>query len=323
VAVTAVALASAPLISGFVHERSVTPILWLAASVPALGVQPVIQGMLQGRERFAALAVMLAVAMLAKFALGVAAVGAGLGVSGVLAGAALAGLAGCVVGGVLARVRFGRGGVGADLLHELWRATLGLLALNLAVNLDIVLARHFLAARHAGLYAVGSLVEKVAFWGPAFIVVVVFPQLVDASRRRVALARALRVMLVLSVAMVLVLGFVARPFVRAVFGPQYQGVGGVLWAFAATGAIFSVIQLLVFSSLASGRRAMTRVLVLAAGIETGLIVAVFHRTITQLISVVAIIGSAALVAGLLIELRGGPPTAAVPAGERGLGAGGD
>ena len=60
-------------------------------------------------------------------------------------------------------------------------ASQAMLALVLLVNLDLVLARHQLAAQ-AGGYAVGAVVTKIAYWLPQAVGVLVLPRMADAGR---------------------------------------------------------------------------------------------------------------------------------------------
>ena len=68
--------------------------------------------------------------------------------------------------------------------RETARATYSIGALFALANLDVVLARHFLPPRQAGLYAVGAVLAKGAFWATSFVPVLALPGLSDPSRRR-------------------------------------------------------------------------------------------------------------------------------------------
>ena len=82
----------------FLHLDSAVPVAWLALALAPTPLLFAVQGLLQGRERFAALAAVMVTGAAVKLAAGLALVAAGLGVSGamagVAAGAVLAALAG-------------------------------------------------------------------------------------------------------------------------------------------------------------------------------------------------------------------------------------
>ena len=90
------ALAAAPALVAFLHLGSLVPALWLAANLLPLPLVSALQGMLQGVQRFGALAAALLVNAAARLAVGIALVAAGRGVAGALA-ASVAGSALAVV----------------------------------------------------------------------------------------------------------------------------------------------------------------------------------------------------------------------------------
>ena len=73
-------------------------------------------------------------------------------------------------------------GLRSQVLH----ASHALLALYVATSIDVLLARFWLPGAESGVYAVGALVSKVAFWLPSFVAVVTFPgwPTSGAGRRR-------------------------------------------------------------------------------------------------------------------------------------------
>src|SRR6266545_2401708 len=214
--------AAAPALAAFLHLGSIVPALWLAANILPLPLVSALQGMLQGMQRFGALAGVLLLNAAARLAVGVALVAAGHGVDGALA-ASVAGsvlamlLPLALVRPVLAaasssssgrgswRTWAGRGGAGgswctwagrggagssgaggrgglaapgaAALGREVGAAALAFLGLLLLTNMDLLLARHYLAAEASGLYAAGAVVAKIAYWAPQFVATIVFPRL--------------------------------------------------------------------------------------------------------------------------------------------------
>jgi O-antigen/teichoic acid export membrane protein len=82
----------------FLHLDSAVPLLWLALALAPTPLLFAVQGLLQGRERFAALAAVMVAGATVKLAIALVLVAAGFGVSGAMAGVAagaiLAALAG-------------------------------------------------------------------------------------------------------------------------------------------------------------------------------------------------------------------------------------
>src|SRR6266542_2561207 len=79
--------AAAPALAAFLHLGSIVPALWLAANILPLPLVSALQGMLQGVQRFGALAAALLLNAGARLAVGVGLVAAGHGVDGALAAA--------------------------------------------------------------------------------------------------------------------------------------------------------------------------------------------------------------------------------------------
>jgi O-antigen/teichoic acid export membrane protein len=212
----------------FLHLDSAVPVAWLTLALAPTPLLFAVQGLLQGRERFGALAAVMVAGAAVKLAAGLALVAAGFGVSGamagVAAGAVLAALAGLLLAapgstgapgggdnppisparsatlpvgapqpGDAGTVRPGTGHPsmvrrGAGWWREVGTATTGLLGLFLLANVDVLLARHYLDRAAAGRYALGAVVAKIAFWAPQFVVTVIFPRLVGAADPRRLLA---------------------------------------------------------------------------------------------------------------------------------------
>jgi O-antigen/teichoic acid export membrane protein len=82
----------------FLHLDSAVPVAWLALALAPTPLLFATQGLLQGRERFGALAVVMVAGAAVKLAAGLALVAAGLGVSGAMAGVAAGGLLAALAG---------------------------------------------------------------------------------------------------------------------------------------------------------------------------------------------------------------------------------
>ncbi len=82
----------------FLHLDSAVPVLWLALALAPTPLLFAVQGLLQGRERFGALAAVMVAGAAVKLAAGLALVAAGLGVSGAMAGVAAGALLAALAG---------------------------------------------------------------------------------------------------------------------------------------------------------------------------------------------------------------------------------
>ena len=287
----------------FLHLDSAVPVLWLALALAPTPLLFAVQGLLQGLERFGALAGVMVAGAAVKLAAGLALVAAGLGVSGAMAGVAagalLASLAGLRLGARSRRV-----GVkpvpaeGPGWWREVGTATTGLLGLFLLANLDVLLARHYLDRAAAGRYALGAVVAKIAFWAPQFVVTVIFPRLVGAADPRRLLAGSAGLIVGFGVLLAAILALADRVgLVVPVLGGGYARLGPLLPLFAALGTALALVQLLLFEGIATRDRRMGRAVAVALVAEVALVAGPLHGSVGQVAGTALGVAVALAVAG--------------------------
>jgi O-antigen/teichoic acid export membrane protein len=296
------ALVASPLLMKLLHLDSLWPLLLLAIALTPITLLGLFYGILQGTERFGLMARLVATEAVGR-------------VGGTLAGLLIArtptgALAGAAIGGSLAALTgwltCGRPMPGrreAGHVSEVLHAVQALLALVLLVNLDLVLARHSLPAHQAGEYAVGAVVTKIAYWLPYAIAVVVLPKLANEEVRRKVVPKALAI--VTAADAIVVVGCLAfGPTVVALIGgPAYASSSIPVWPFALVGSLLSLVQILLYSRIASADRRSTLLTWLAVGVEIALVLGWWHGSLTQVVSA-AVVATAALACfGALIEFR--------------------
>ena len=287
VALAVVTVLVGPGLVAFLHLDSAVPVMWLALALAPTPLLFAVQGLLQGRERFGALAAVMLAGAAVKLAAGVALVAAGLGVSGALAGVAAGGVLAALAGLHLARKgawSHPGGAVAGDLWREVGGATVGLLGLFLLANLDVLLARHYLEPAASGRYALGAVVAKIAFWAPQFVVTLVFTRLVVTADPRRLLARS--ALLVAGFGGLLAGGLAAAVGLGLdvpVLGRGYAGLGPLLPLFAALGTGQALVQLLLFEGIATRDRRMGRAVAAALAAETALVAGVMHGSVAQVV----------------------------------------
>ena len=323
-AAAAVALIAVPLVA-WALDTSVAGAFGSLVTAPLLVLLAAEQGLLQGRGRFAHLSVVLAAAGVAKVVPAVAVLAAGGGpgaalFAGALGTGAVAFAASVLVGrsdGASAgtaptSVRAGHvPGAGAVL-----RASQVQLALIALTSIDLMLARMQLDADSAGLYALGAVATKIAFWLPQAVGVVLYPQMANPAKSAGAVRSALTVLVALGGALVAAAA-VCAPLVPVLFGDAYRPVQSLLWLFALQGACLAVLQGALLSAIAGNRTRLAAVAWLGLVVEATLMVA-YATTVEQFVAVaVATAASTAAVAAVL-ALRaaraGDPGTGAEGAG---------
>jgi hypothetical protein len=126
-------------------------------------------------------------------------------------------------------------------------ATLAMLVVSYA---DLLLARRFLAFDVSGAYAVGTVLTKGALWAPQVVTVLALPRLAQGNTRTLRLALAL----VGACGVVLVAAATAAGGLafRLAGGPGYADLGRYAPVFAATGALYGLVFVLINAQVAAG-----------------------------------------------------------------------
>lgn len=209
-------------------------------------------GEMQGDQRFVPLAVGLSVLAGGRYGGVVAGLAAGFDLTGaLLLGAATAVLVLPVLHLLARRPGVAVAGqpLAARAVLTAGGATLAMLVVSYA---DLLLARRFLPFDASGAYAVGTVLTKGALWAPQVVTILALPRLARSDRRTLwvalGLVGACGVLLVTSAAVAGGLAF------RLAGGPDYTSLGRYAPIFAATGAVYGVLFVLVNAQVAAGAR---------------------------------------------------------------------
>ncbi|MEE3849978.1 polysaccharide biosynthesis protein [Gordonia sp. LSe1-13] len=301
-----VVVATAP--TAWVTSMGVDTTAAALVAAPLLTVIGAGQGVLQGHSHFRLLGwVLAAVGVLRTVpVIGALALGAG------PAGALLAGAGGAAAGAlvVLAAVRTAGhtrssapaapGGAGLDLL-AVARASGVQLVLVVAASIDLLLSRTVLTPEDAGIYALGAIATKVAFWLPQAVGVVFYPGLADPATSRRSLVAAVGV--VAAIGAILTLGAgLAGPLVPVLVRPDYEPLVPILWLYAYTGAMLAILQVALLSAIARSATAVSVVTWVVVAVEVAVIVTVVDGIIA-LASTAAIAATVAAVTTTVLGLR--------------------
>ena len=172
-----------------------------------------------------------------------------------------------------------------------------------AGNLDVVLARHYLSAHDAGLYAVGAVVAKGCFWLPSFVPVMALPGLADPLRRRATAIRALAVVAVSAATLTVGAYAFGSLVVRMIGGSAYTELGDRVWLFAAAGSLLAVAQVLLYSRLATEDRRAIAPMWAVVVLEAAVIALWRHDSPSQIVTVVVCAALSLAVAGAVLEAK--------------------
>jgi O-antigen/teichoic acid export membrane protein len=197
----------------------------------------------------------------------------------------------------------GKGSPAAAVAGEVAAAAAGVLGLLLLANVDVLLARHFLPAEASGLYAAGSVLTKIAFWAPQFVVTLVFPRLVTTADRRRLLGRSAAVVAAVGVPLVVAAALAPQYAARLSFGAAYLDVGPTLPLFAALGTGLALVQLVLFTGMAVADRGLYRLLLAAVAAEAALVAVFLHDSVAQIVGASLAVVAALLVTGFVLAAR--------------------
>lgn len=302
-AVALATLAISPLLVWLLRLDGWASLLLAAAAFVPLTWAGAQYGVAQGRESYRRLAAVYALVGLGRGVGGVIGALATGSVLGTMAGLALGTAVGAIIGRILvaplaSAPRERLEGFFAESAH----ATHALLALFVLTNVDVLLARALLDAEQAGIYGVGAVIAKVAFWLPQFVGVVAFPRFADARRGR---ATVVSLLAVTGIGLLVVAGTALLPglVVGFVGGAAYSSLVPVAWLFAALGATFALAQALLLTRLAIDDRRAVIAVWSAAALLVATATLILPRTVEGLATSALTAGAALAVVGLTVTAR--------------------
>ena len=305
-----VAFALAAPLSALLHIHSDGIVVLAEAAFATALVFPVANGVLQGRQRFHALAALY----LAPFAvrLAVLAVAAAAGYR--LGGAVLATVVGAVGGAVLAlaliREPLREGARGArpalaGFLRYLGPVAVGVIGIALLTNVDILVVKARFSGDLAGAYGAASAFARVGFFLPATILAVLFPRTAARQARgeetEDILGRSLLATAAFCGLLALFYAAAGVGLVVTTFGTDFAAGGRVLAPFAIATGLFSLANILVGYHLSRGE--MRYAWIVAAGVVVQVVVlAVVPSSLHGVVYSNLVIGAGLIVAHeLLVE----------------------
>ncbi|HWS36893.1 MAG TPA: hypothetical protein VN408_29650 [Actinoplanes sp.] len=176
--------------------------------------------------------------------------------------------------------------------RQVFTACSAALAMLVVSYADLLLARALLPAAASGAYAVGTVLTKGAIWAPQVVSVLALPRLAHGSRRAlliaIGLVTASGTILVTASALAGGLAF------GAAGGPGYVHLGRYAPVFAATGALYALVYVLINAQVAAGAKwpsaplwAGTGVLVLATLIVPHTFVAIMWAALGTAVLILA------------------------------------
>lgn len=303
--------AAIPLLSRFLNIHNSLYLLLLFSSFILAAGLPVNYGVLGGLQRFIPLSFSTALWSFLRFAIGALAVYLGLGIYGALAPFILASIITFAL-----TLYFLRGLVKITnekvALREFGSYTgFALLAVSciaVIMNIDILLAKHYLSAESVGDYAAISVLGKIAFYASAGIALAMFPKTSELfekkGRHKPIVRKAVLYTLLISGVVVLVY-LVAPQFVaNFVFGGKYPLLPDYLFKYGLAMLLFVLAYILANYSLSLNRAKGVALFLLGITLLEVVLLLIFHQSIAQFVNIVMLVSGVSLLLMLILYWAG-------------------
>jgi O-antigen/teichoic acid export membrane protein len=221
---------------------------------------PIATGVLQGYERFHAIAALFILPFALRLTLLAVVASAGYRLGGAVFAAAAAGVVSAAVAIGLLRQPIRHGARAArpalrPFLRYLWPVVVGLIGIAVLTNVDLLVVKARFSD-DAGEYAAASAFARVAFFLPATILAVLFPRTAARQARGEdtadILGRSLLVTAAFGALLALFYGMTGRGLVHTSFGPEFAPGGELLVQFTLSMMLFALANVLVGFHLSRG-----------------------------------------------------------------------
>ncbi len=255
-----VALALAVPLNDLLNIHSVGIVVLANTTLATALVSPVAIGVIQGSQRFRALAVMYVAPVVLRLAFFGVLAAAGLRLGGAVLASVLGGFAGTALAFWLIRDQLGGTRASAwdrrEFLRYLGPVAIGLIGIALLTHIDLLIVKARFSGNDAGAYAAASAFARVGFFLPAMILTVLFPR--TAARQ----ARGEQTEDILGRSLLATAGFCGGlavfyaatgvGLVTMSFGRDFAVGGRILAPFALAIGFFSLANVLVGYHLSRG-----------------------------------------------------------------------
>jgi O-antigen/teichoic acid export membrane protein len=315
-----IALALAAPLAALLNIHSTGTVLLAETAFATALVFPAAIGVLQGGQRFHAVAAMYIAPFVLRLPLFAIAAAAGYRLGGAVFATVASAFAGTFLALALIRepLQHGKGAAPAlgSFLRYLGPVFVGIVGIALLTHVDILVVKARLSGHDAGAYGAASAFARVAFFLPATILAVLFPRTAARQARgeetEDILGRSLLATAAFCGALAIFYAATGVGLVATTFGPDFAEGGTVLAPYALAIGLFSLANILVGYHLSRGE---TRYAWIVAGgvlVQVALL-ALVPSTLRGVVYVNLLVGVALIAAH---ELFVGSSVPAVRAGLR-------
>lgn len=299
-----------PMMVAFLHLPGPVGPLLIAAALPGTAIQGMCQGVWQGRQRFAGLALTTFGGIVGRSGAGL--IGLFLGGSATVTASAIAigvtaAALSCVVRLPDVRHRASAAAMKiGPLIIECGHAAHAYGVFLLLSVTDVLLARHVLSTSEAAVYAAGSVLTKAALWLPQSAANVLFASLTDTDRHRRLFARAVSGVAALGCVVTAGSWLLAGLVTTVVTGNRYPSLRADVWLFALLGGCLAVLQFVLVAGLAVRSTIVAALIWLTIAAEAiGILAVGDHATVRLVVTIACIVNLIAATIAVLLRLGAG------------------
>jgi O-antigen/teichoic acid export membrane protein len=256
-----VALALAAPLSDLLHIHSVGLVVLAVSTLATALVFPAALGVLQGLQRFHAIAALYVFPWIVRLIVLAVVAAAGYRLGGAIFAAVAGAIGGTALAILLIRQPLSGGGTLprdelVTFLRYLKPVAIGLVGIALLTHVDILVVKARFSGDEAGAYAAASAFARVGFFLPATILAVLFPRTAARQARgeetEDILGRSLLATAVFCGGLALLYAAAGVGLVSMTFGPDFAEGGKVLAPFSLAIGLFSLANVLVGYHLSRG-----------------------------------------------------------------------
>jgi len=285
----------------FLKLSSPGNLYFLAGIVVIMLIAGVSKGILQGLKRFSQLSFVFVLESVGRVGLAVFLVGLGFKINGALAGFLIPLIFGYFLAIFFLRDIFKSNqseiidSQGKGETKEIWKYILWSLSvflfLNILLNVDIILVKHYFSGFEAGTYSAFSTLGRITFLAISLLAGILFPIVAFKQAKKEDYFHSLKIISLVSFLLVgiisLIFFFFPKEFLSLFFGPEYLEGIPFLGYYSLAMAIFGFIFLLSYFFMALNKFKFLYILAAGSILEI-ILISLWHANFLQVISVFSI-----------------------------------
>jgi O-antigen/teichoic acid export membrane protein len=265
-------LAFIPEITAYLHLKSSLPILAVLPYIFTIFLMPIPVGLLSGFQKFNAISLNGAIISILKLGVAILLVYLGYSTPGAILSFFIASILAYAILffnlGFILKTKASDGFSFKGLVPSFGWTFLAFLGMALFQSLDVIMAKHFLSAMDAGLYAGISMMGKIIFFASSVILGAMFPLVSEKhynnEKHSHLLYQSLIFVSLVSLSIALLYALFPSLAVKLFLGNAYYGISSLVAIFGTAMIFFSISNVFVYYFLSTHRNKLAAMPLLIA-----------------------------------------------------------